>query len=139
MLISLAIAGCNASKISNPSRSSEESKDVANSLDLSATKEDVNLYRRIGINYICIARQAEVDFSKALAIASTNFAALIEKKHGGLIEELGDKQLSRKQIYNGSQIQLLEGAIAACPTKVPDKDKDKFQEFLDKLKDSKDK
>tara|TARA_Y100001968_G_C19378597_1_gene729070 strand:+ start:944 stop:1438 length:495 start_codon:yes stop_codon:yes gene_type:complete len=145
-LVPFAITGCSASSTSEIKSKSPVEKvanervvEVANQLELAATKQEINLYRRIGTNYICIARQAEIEFPKALAIAATNFAALIDNKHGGFIEELGDKKLTRKQIYNGSQIQLLEGAIRACPERVPEEDKSKFKEFLETLKSNREK
>ena len=53
-----------------------------------ASREEMNFYRQVGITYFCLARQAEVDFSKSITIASKNFALIVSKKHGGLIEEI---------------------------------------------------
>ncbi len=98
-----------------------------------ASKEEMNFYRQIGISYFCLARQSKVDFSKAISIASNNFALLISKKHGGLIEEVGDKKLTNDQIYQGSYLQLIEGSIQLCPDQVPEDDKKKFLEAVERL------
>ena len=90
-------------------------------------------YKQIGISYLCLARQANVEFPKAISIASNNFALIVSKKHGGLIEEVGDKKLSNDQIYQGSYLQLIEGAIQICPDQVPEEDKTKFSKALEKL------
>tara|TARA_B100000945_G_scaffold150407_1_gene120632 strand:+ start:335 stop:658 length:324 start_codon:yes stop_codon:yes gene_type:complete len=98
-----------------------------------ASKEDMNLYRQIGISYFCLARQAKVEFPKSISIASNNFALIVSKKHGGLIEEIGDKKLTNEQIYQGSYLQLIEGAIQLCPDKVPEEDKNKFLKAVEQL------
>tara|TARA_B100000700_G_C15007117_1_gene839105 strand:- start:961 stop:1419 length:459 start_codon:yes stop_codon:yes gene_type:complete len=91
-----------------------------------ASPKEMNLYRQIGISYLCLARQAKVDFPKSISIASNNFTLIVSKKHGGLIEEIGDKQLTNDQIYQGSYLQLIEGAIQLCPDEVPEEEKKKF-------------
>ena len=98
-----------------------------------ASKEDMNLYRQIGISYFCLARQAKVEFPQSISIASNNFALIVSKKHGGLIEEIGDKKLTNEQIYQGSYLQLIEGAIQLCPDKVPEEDKNKFLKAVEQL------
>ena len=98
-----------------------------------ASKEEMNLYRQIGISYFCLARQAKVEFPQSISIASNNFALIVSKKHGGLIEEIGDKKLTNEQIYQGSYLQLIEGAIQLCPDKVPEEDKNKFLKAVEQL------
>ena len=93
----------------------------------------MNLYRQIGVSYLCLARQAKVEFSQSISIATNNFVLLVSKKHGGLIEEIGDKKLTNDQIYQGSYLQLMEGAIQLCPDQVPEEDKTKFLKALEKL------
>ncbi len=99
-----------------------------------ASREEMNFYRQIGISYFCLARQSKVEFSKSISIASNNFALIVSKKHGGLIEEIGDQKLTNDQIYQGSYLQLIEGAIQLCPDQVPEEDKKKFSEAVERLK-----
>ena len=99
-----------------------------------ATKQDTFLYRQIGINFLCRARVAKVEFPKALGIASATFADIIAQKHSGFVEEVPDKQLEPKQLYLSGEIQILEGALKFCPDQVPKDAKKKFEEFLKKEK-----
>ncbi len=98
-----------------------------------ASREEMNLYRQIGISYLCLARQAKVEFPQSISIASNNFALIISKKHGGLIEETGDNKLTINQIYQGSYLQLIEGAIQLCPDLVPEEEKKKFLNAVEQL------
>ena len=118
--------------------SSESSQSNVSSINneikfIPASKEQMNLYRQIGVSYLCLARQAKVEFPQAISIASNNFVLLVSKKHGGLIQEIGDKKLTNDQIYQGSYLQLIEGAIQLCPDQVPEEDKTKFSKALEKL------
>jgi len=98
-----------------------------------ASREEMNLYRQIGTSYFCLARQAKVEFPQSISIASNNFALIISKKHGGLIEEIGDKKLTTDQIYQGSYLQLIEGGLQLCPDQVPEEDKKKFLKAVEQL------
>ena len=98
-----------------------------------ASREEMNLYRQIGISYFCLARQAKVEFPKAISIASNNFALIVTKKHGGLIEEIGDQALSIDQAYQGSYLQLIEGSIQVCPNQVPEDNKKKFIKAVEQI------
>ena len=98
-----------------------------------ASIEEMYFYRQIGISYVCLARQAEIDFNKSISIASNNFALIVSKKHGGLIEEIGDEKLTTNQIFQGSYLQLIEGAIQLCPEQVPEEEKKKFLKAVEQL------
>ncbi len=98
-----------------------------------ASREEMNLYRQIGISYFCLARQAKVKFSQAISVASNNFVLIVSNKHGGLIEEIGGEKLTNDQIYRGSYLQLIEGAIQLCPDQVPEEDKEKFLKTVEQL------
>ena len=129
---SILLSSCNTfrnseSKSSNSTSGKNEIKYTP------ATNEEMYLYKQIGISYVCLARQAKVDFSKSISIASNNFALIISKKHGGLIEEVGDEKLTNNQIYQGSYLQLIEGAIQLCPDQVPEEEKEKFLKAVDQL------
>ena len=92
------------------------------------------LYRQIGIGTICTARLVEVEFPKAITIASRNFADLVTSRHGGVIEEVGDMKLSGDELFKRSQFVFVGGAIRFCPDSVPQEDKDKFESYLKSLK-----
>ena len=129
---SILLSSCNTNikSESNPINISPKNNEVK---FVPASREEMNLYRQIGISYLCLARQAKVEFPQSISIASNNFALIISKKHGGLIEETGDNKLTMNQIYQGSYLQLIEGAIQLCPNLVPEDDKNKFSKALEQL------
>ena len=132
ILGSLFLSSCNSSikSQSNIANNNSNKNDIKFS---PASREEMNLYRQIGISYFCLARQAKVEFSKSISIASNNFVLIVSKKHGGLIEEIGDQKLTNDQIYQGSYLQLIEGAIQLCPDQVPEENKNKFLKAVEKL------
>ncbi len=102
-----------------------------------ATEEDIFLYRQIGISYLCMARQIEVEFPKAITLAAKNYSLLVSSRHGGLIKELGKQKIPEKNIYNGAILQILEGALKNCPEMVPEEDKKKFLKTVEQLNQKK--
>ena len=129
---SILLSSCNTSIKQESNRTNISSK-KNETIYVPATREEMNLYRQIGISYFCLARQAKVEFPQSISIASNNFVLIISKKHGGLIEEIGDKKLTNDQIYQGSYLQLMEGAIQLCPDQVPEEDKKKFLKAVEQL------
>jgi len=129
---SILLSSCNTSISSEPNATdiSSDKKDIKFT---PASRKEMNLYRQIGISYLCLARQAEVKFPQAISIASNNFALIVSKKHGGLIEEIGAKKLTNEQIYQGSYLQIIEGSIQLCPDQVPEDEKKKFTKAVEKL------
>ena len=129
---SILLSSCNTSIKSeaNPTDNSSKKNEIK---FIPASREEMNFYRQIGISYFCLARQAKVDFTNSISIASNNFTLIVSKKHGGLIEEIGEKKLTNDQIYQGSYLQLIEGATQLCPDQVPEEDKAKFSKALEKL------
>ena len=129
---SILLTSCNSyiKSESNINNLRSKSKDI---VFLPASRDEMNLYRQIGISYFCLARQAKVKFSQSISIAANNFALIVSKKHGGLIEELGDEKLTNNQIYKGSYLQIVEGAIQVCPTQIPEEEKDKFLKAVQQL------
>ena len=95
-----------------------------------ASQEEISLYRQIYVNYLCLARQAKIEFPRAHANASSEFASIVLKKHGGLVLK-EDKKLTKDQIYEGSALQLMESAIQLCPDKVPQEEKKNFLKFIE--------
>lgn len=133
---SIFLSSCSSSikSESNPTKISAEKKDVS---FIPASDEDIFLYRQIGISYLCMARQIEVEFPKAISLAAKNYALLISSRHGGLIEELGKEKIPDKNIYNGAILQLLDGAMKNCPDMVPEEDKKKFLKTVEQLNQNK--
>ena len=133
---SILLSSCSSSikSESNPTKTRSDKKEVN---FIPASDEDIFLYRQIGISYLCMARQIEVEFPKAISLAAKNYALLISSKHGGLIKELGKERLPDKNIYNGAILQIFDGAIKNCPDMVPEEDKKKFIETVEKLNQKK--
>ena len=100
---------------------------------MAATEKDLFLYRQMGASYLCIASKAEVDFNKGLGIASATFANVIIGKHGGAIEELGNKKLDEKKLYNAGTFQIVGSAINICPENIPKKIKIDYEKRLKQL------
>ena len=129
---SILLTSCSSSikSESNPIKIGSDKKEINFS---PASDEDIFLYRQIGISYLCMARQIDVEFPKAISLAAKNYALLISSRHGGLIKELGKEKLPDKNIYNGAILQILDGAIKNCPEMVPEEDKKKFLKTVEQL------
>ena len=133
---SILFSSCSSSikSQSNPAKIRTDKKEVS---FIPATDEDIFLYRQIGISYLCMARQIEVEFPKAISLAAKNYSLLISSRHGGLIKELGKEKIPYKNIYNVAILQLLDGAIKNCPDMVPEEDKKKFLKTVEQLNQKK--
>ena len=100
---------------------------------IAASEEDLFLYRQMGASYLCIASKAEVDFNKALGIASATFANVIIGKHGGAIGELGNEKLDEKKLYNAGTFQIVGSALNICPESIPNNIKNDYEKRLKQL------
>ena len=100
---------------------------------IAASEKDLFLYRQMGASYLCIASKAEVDFKKGLGIASATFANVIIGKHGGAIEELGNKKLDEKKLYNAGTFQIVGSALNICPESIPKNIKNDYEERLNQI------
>ena len=98
----------------------------------SATEEDLYLYKGMGASYLCIASKAGIEFPKAVGVATATYVQVIEGKHKGIIEELGDKKLERDQLFAGAEFQIVTTAIQYCPDSVPKEVTNKVNEILKK-------
>ena len=98
-----------------------------------ASEKDLFLYRQMGASYLCIASKAEIDFNKGLGIASATFANVIIGKHGGAIEELGNKKLDEKKLYNAGTFQIVGSALNICPESIPKNIKTDYEKKLKQL------
>ena len=84
-----------------------------------AEDNDLYLYKGMGASYLCIAEKAGIDFPKALGVATATYVQVLEGKHGGLIKELGDTKLERKQLFAGAEFQIVSTAMNYCPDSIP--------------------
>ena len=100
---------------------------------VAASEKDIFLYRQMGASYLCIASKAEVDFNKALGIASATFANVIVGKHGGAIRELGNEKLDEKKLYNAGTFQIVGSALNICPESIPKNIKNDYENRLKQL------
>ena len=97
---------------------------------LSATEEDLYLYKGMGASYLCIASKAGIEFPKAVGIATATYVQVIQGKHGGVVKELGDKKLDRDKLFAGAEFQIVTTAIQYCPDSVPKEVTKKVNEIL---------
>ena len=84
-----------------------------------ATDEDLYLYKGMGASYLCIASKAGIEFPKAVGVATATYVQVIEGKHGGIVQELGDKKLERDKLFAGAEFQIVTTAMQYCPESVP--------------------
>ena len=106
---------------------------LANKNLIPADDNDLYLYKGMGASYLCIAGKAGVEFPKALGVATATYVQVIEGRHGGLIKELGDTKLERKQLFAGAEFQIVSTAMNYCPDSIP---KDVSQKVNKLLKDN---
>ena len=104
---------------------------LANKKLIPADDKDLYLYKGMGASYLCIAEKAGVEFPKALGVATATYVQVLEGKHGGLIKELGDTKLDRKQLFSGAEFQIVSTAMNYCPDSIP---KDVSKKVNDMLK-----
>ena len=107
----------------------------ANTNTIPANKEDIYLYKQMGASYFCMASNAEIDFQKALGVASAAFAEVLLGKHDGLIEEAGDNKLGKERLFFVGRLQIMESSLKLCPQYVPEEEKKAFEKTLKKLAD----
>ena len=105
---------------------------LANKKLIPADDKDLYLYKGMGASYLCIAKKAGVEFPKALGVATATYVQVLEGKHGGLIKELGDTKLERKQLFAGAEFQIVSTAMNYCPDSIP---KDVSQKVNNLLKE----
>ena len=98
-----------------------------------AREEELFLYRGIGATYICVAREVDIEFAKASAIAAITYVNLIEGRHGGKLESFPDKVFSRTELVYGANNILVPAAVEHCPDKVPKETKKQVKKFLKNL------
>ena len=103
---------------------------LANKKLIPADDKDLYLYKGMGASYLCIAKKAGVEFPKALGVATATYVQVLEGKHGGLIKELGDTKLERKQLFAGAEFQIVSTAMNYCPDSIPKDVSKKVNELI---------
>ena len=95
-----------------------------------ATEQDLYLYKGMGASYLCIASKAGIEFPKAVGVATATYVQVVEGKHGGILEELGEEKLERDKLFAGAEFQIVTTAIQYCPDSVPKEVTKKVNEIL---------
>tara|TARA_Y100000589_G_scaffold36763_1_gene30824 strand:- start:156 stop:602 length:447 start_codon:yes stop_codon:yes gene_type:complete len=95
-----------------------------------AIEEDLYLYKGMGASYLCIASKAGIDFTKGIGVATATYVQVLEGKHGGLIEELGDIKLEREKLFAGAEFQIIQTAMKYCPDSIPEDVREKVNKIL---------
>ena len=89
-----------------------------------ANDKDLDLYRNMGITYLCSssAKGTDSDFEKSLVVATNLFSTVIQQKHGGFIKEGKKKEQKPKPrtLQHNIMFQLVGGALNYCPVNVPE-------------------
>ena len=112
----------------------------ASSKTIPANDKDIELYRNMGITYICSAsvKGNESDFEKSLIVAANLFSTVIQQKHGGFIQEGKNKkqQIDPKLLQGNIAFQLVGGALNVCPNSVPKEIENEFRNQYNKIQES---
>ena len=104
-----------------------------------ANEKDLDLYRSMGITYLCTTstKGTDADFEKSLVVATNLFSTVMQQKHGGLIIEGKKKQkLEPRSLQNNIMFQLVGGAINFCPNNVPEVMEKEFRNQVKKIQES---
>ena len=105
-----------------------------------ANEKDLDLYRNMGITYICSAsaKGTDLDFEKSLVVAANLFSTVIQQKHGGFIKEGKNKEqkVDPKVLQNNVAFQLVGGAMNFCPDSVPKAMEKEFRNQYKKIQES---
>ena len=102
-----------------------------------ANDNDLDLYRNMGITYLCTtsAKGTDSDFEKSLVVATNLFSTVIQQKHGGVIKEGKKKEqkLPPQILQNNIMFQLVGGALNYCPVNVPEAIGKEFRNQYNKI------
>ena len=89
-----------------------------------ANEKDLDLYRSMGITYLCStsSKGTDTDFEKSLVVATNLFSTVVQQKHGGFIKEAKKKEqkIEARSLQNNIMFQLVGGALNYCPDNVPE-------------------
>ena len=105
-----------------------------------ANEKDLDLYRSMGITYMCTnsAKGTDADFEKSLVVAANLFSTVIDQKHGGFIKEGKKKEqkIDARLLQNNIIFQLVGGALNNCPVNVPEAIGKQFKNQYEKIQES---
>ena len=105
-----------------------------------ANDKDLDLYRNMGITYLCStsAKGTDSDFEKSLVVATNLFSTVIQQKHGGFIKEGKKKEqkLDPRLLQNNIMFQLVGGALNYCPANVPEAMGKEFKNQYKKIQEA---
>ena len=102
-----------------------------------ANKNDLDLYHRMGVQFLCNATRKgfDLDFPKTLSVASATYASVISQKHGGrIIERKKEQTVDVKQLQFIAALQFVESALIVCPDNVPEKVEKQAKIEIERLK-----
>ena len=115
------------------------SKVKASNKIIPANEKDLNLYRDMGITYLCStsAKGTDADFEKSLVVATNLFSTVIQQKHDGFIKEGKKKQQKpdARSLQNNIMFQLVAGALNYCPNNVPETMENEFKNQYKKIQE----
>tara|TARA_B100000161_G_C33336163_1_gene318009 strand:- start:163 stop:606 length:444 start_codon:yes stop_codon:yes gene_type:complete len=107
----------------------------ANNKIIPANDIDLNLYRNMGITYLCSTSTNGTDseFEKSLVVAANLFSTVIQQKHGGFIKEgnMKEQKIEPRILVNNIIFQLIGGALTICPVNVPESMGEAFKNQYD--------
>ena len=100
-----------------------------------ANDKDLDLYRNMGITYLCSssAKGTDSDFEKSLVVATNLFSTVIQQKHGGFIKEGKKKEQKLKPRILVKKYRSNEIVDAICFLKENEKIRKKMGEEGRKL------
>ena len=105
-----------------------------------ANDKDLDLYRSMGITYLCStsAKGTDADFEKSLVVATNLFSTVMQQKHGGYIKEGKKKQqkIEPRALQNNIMYQLVGGALNYCPNNVPKAMEEEFKNSVKRIQES---
>ena len=105
-----------------------------------ANDKDLDLYRSMGITYLCStsAKGTDADFDKSLVVATNLFSTVMQQKHGGYIKEGKKKQqkIEPRALQNNIMFQLVGGALNYCPNNVPKAMEEEFKNSVKRIQES---
>ena len=112
----------------------------ANNKIIPANDKDLDLYRSMGITYLCStsAKGTDADFEKSLVVATNLFSTVMQQKHGGYIKEGKKKQqkIEPRALQNNIMFQLVGGALNYCPNNVPKAMEEEFKNSVKRIQES---
>ena len=111
----------------------------ASNKKIPANETDLDLYRNMGITYLCStsAKGTDSDFEKSLVVATNLFSTVIQQKHGGFIKEGKKKEqkVDPRLLQNNIMFQLVGGALNYCPVNVPEAMEKEFKNQYKKIQE----